>query len=240
MIPLPSFQPDDLIPVTVVLITTFSYLAYWYISRAKSVLRIVKDRSDQEAFLLKKVLWQRLSGVFFLGVLPGFVVLVFLPFDLKGLGLTYLISNETISWSLGLSAIVIFINFFAASNPENLKSYPQIRISNWDFTIFLINVISWSVYLMAYEFLFRGILLLGLVDSFGIWPTIAINVALYSLVHFPKGARETLGAIPLGFILSLLTIKTGNIWIAFFVHLSMALSNDYFSFKANPGFKTIK
>jgi membrane protease YdiL (CAAX protease family) len=239
MKPLPSFHPDDLIPVMVVLITILGYLAYWYLSHAKFILRIIEKRSTQESYLLKKVLWQRLSGVFFLGILPGSVLLI-LSFTLKELGLFYQISNNTILPTLILIVIVVVINSFAASNPENLKNYPQIRISGWNLSLIFINVISWSLYLMAYEFLFRGILLFGLIKPFGIWPAIAINVALYSLVHFPKGIRETLGAIPLGFVLSILTIQTGTIWIAVFVHIGMALSNDYFSFKANPEFKFIK
>jgi membrane protease YdiL (CAAX protease family) len=237
---LPSFHPDDLIPVMVILTTVLAYLAYWYLSQAKFILKIIEERSTQKSYLLKKVLWQRLSGVFFLGILPGSVLLIFLPFTLKELGLFYQISNETILLTIILIVIVVIINSFAASNPENLKNYPQIRIPGWNLSIVFINMISWSLYLMAYEFLFRGILLFGLIKPFGIWPAIAINVALYSLVHFPKGIRETLGAIPLGFVLSILTVQTGTIWIAIIVHIGMALSNDYFSFKANPEFKFIK
>ncbi len=240
MKPIPVFQPDDLIPVTIILTTVIAYFGYWYVSQSGYVLKIIEKRSGRESFLIKKVLWQRLSGVFFLGVLPGFIVLNILPFHLKDFGLLYQMSNEAILWTLILILIVVIINFISASNPKNLRDYPQIRTPGWNLSIIFINAISWSLYLLAYEFLFRGILLFGLIDSFGIWPAIVINVALYSLVHFPKGARETLGAIPLGFVLSILTLQTGTIWLAIIVHIGMALSNDYFSFRANPVFKIVK
>ena len=43
------------------------------------------------------------------------------------------------------------------------------------------------------------------------WPAIAINIALYSATHILKGLDETIGAIPLGFVLCLLTISSGTI-----------------------------
>ena len=56
-----------------------------------------------------------------------------------------------------------------------------------------------------------------------------VNTIIYSLAHVPKGNREALAAIPFGIILCYLTIKTETIWIAVFVHLALALSNDYFA-----------
>jgi membrane protease YdiL (CAAX protease family) len=77
------------------------------------------------------------------------------------------------------------------------------------------------------------------VAQFGVWPAIAINVALYSSTHIPKGLDETIGAIPLGIVLSLLTLLTGTIWIAFFVHLTLALTNSFTALKFNPEMKSV-
>jgi len=79
--------------------------------------------------------------------------------------------------------------------------------------------------------LFRGVLLVPLVEPLGVWAAIAINIALYSATHIPKGLDETIGAIPLGFTLCLLTLASGTIWIAFFVHLAMAWTNSLTALK---------
>ena len=68
----------------------------------------------------------------------------------------------------------------------------------------------------------------------GMWIAIAINTAMYSATHIPKGLDETIGAIPLGIVLCLLTIASGTIWIAFLVHVAMAWTNSLTAFKFHP------
>ncbi|MBK7407616.1 MAG: CPBP family intramembrane metalloprotease [Saprospirales bacterium] len=65
-------------------------------------------------------------------------------------------------------------------------------------------------------------------------PALAVNVAIYSIAHIPKGIGEALGAIPFGIIVCLAAAATGNIWFPFLVHCVLALSNDWFSLYFNP------
>jgi membrane protease YdiL (CAAX protease family) len=97
-----------------------------------------------------------------------------------------------------------------------------------------INAVGWFLYLFGYEFLFRGVLLIPLIEPLGMWPAIAINIVLYSATHIPKGLDETIGAIPLGFVLCLLTISSGTIWIAFIVHVVIAWTNTFTALKFHP------
>ena len=71
----------------------------------------------------------------------------------------------------------------------------------------------------------------------GVWPAIILNVAIYALVHVPKGIKEAVGAIPLGILLCIITLQTGSIIVALAVHIIMALGNEWFSLKAHPGMK---
>ena len=109
-------------------------------------------------------------------------------------------------WIFVLSAIIVPLTYLSAQKPKNLANYPQIRAKVWSKNAF-INALGWFLYLFGYEFLFRGVLLIPLIEPLGMWPAIAINIALYSATHIPKGLDETIGAIPLGFALCLLTIK---------------------------------
>ena len=68
----------------------------------------------------------------------------------------------------------------------------------------------------------------------GPWAAIALNCSLYAFAHFYKGPGETFGAIPLGIMFCYLTLLTGNIWTAVVIHSVMALSNEWFSIRANP------
>ena len=98
----------------------------------------------------------------------------------------------------------------------------------------LLNTVGWGLYLLAYEYLFRGILFFGVLPWLGLYATIALNTTIYALAHLPKGAKETIGAIPLGIVVCLITFETGNIWVAFLVHMILALSNDYIALYHHP------
>ena len=87
--------------------------------------------------------------------------------------------------------------------------------------------------------MFIGVLLFPLVAVIGVWPAIAINTVLYSATHTAKGPEETIVDIPLGFILCLLTLYTGTIWIAFFVHLFAAWTSSLTALKHYPEIKYI-
>ena len=65
------------------------------------------------------------------------------------------------------------------------------------------------------------------------WAAFAFNGLMYALAHTPQGRRETLASFPFGVLLSFITSITGNFWSAYFIHVALALSNDYFAIKHN-------
>ena len=172
-----------------------------------------------------------------MGILPTFLILIVLPeLTLADLGFTLIYETSLFSllWILGLSILIIPLVYFSAQKPKNLVNYPQIRAKVWSKKMLFINALGWFLYIFGYEFLFRGVLLIPLIEPLGMWPAIAINIALYSATHIPKGLDETIGAIPLGFVLCLLTISSGTIWIAFIVHVVMAWTNTFTALKFHP------
>jgi membrane protease YdiL (CAAX protease family) len=178
-----------------------------------------------------------------MGVAPIIICLICLPaYNLADYGLTFISQTTFFSvvWTVGLCVLVVPLAYFSAKKPKNLVNYPQIRAKNWTKKIVFINALGWAIYLFGYEFLFRGVLLFPLVDSIGVWPAIAVNIALYSATHIPKGLDETIGAIPLGLVLCLLTLASGTIWIAFLVHVAMAWTNSFTALKFHPEINYIK
>jgi membrane protease YdiL (CAAX protease family) len=141
---------------------------------------------------------------------------------------------KSIIWWIPAAGLIILINYFAARNENHLAQYPQIRVKEWKPGLITLSAISWITYLTGYEFMFRGFLLFSCFESFGYWPAIIINISLYSLVHLPKGLRETLASVFFGFILSYLTILFGSFWFALFVHITLALSSEWFSIAFHP------
>lgn len=216
------------------LVFAIGYLSYFFISHSKGIQKSLSRQFGEDRVSLLWIVFQRLVGVVCLGFFPGILVLILSLSRFSDLGLGWSLSGETALWTIGFGICVLFISCFFSGKPENFKIYPQIRENPWTFNTVAFNVGSWLIYLVAYEFLFRGLLLFTLHSALGLWPAIAITTGLYFLVHIPKGIKEAIGALPFGVVLGLLTIEAGSIWPAVFIHFVLALSNDHFSLRANP------
>ena len=208
---------------------TVGYLCYFFITKSSAIFSWFVKAYGEEKTKIWWVIFQKFTGFLFLGLLPAVVILSTSTIHLPDIGLSLINVLQSVYWIAGLSAVMVLINFFAARKPDNLLVYPQIRIQEWSIKILILSSLGWFVYLLGYEFLFRGVLLFLSLPLLGYWPAIFLNVSLYAFVHMPKGAKETIACIPLGFVLCVLTLETGTIWIAFFSHLALALSNEYFS-----------
>jgi membrane protease YdiL (CAAX protease family) len=229
-------EADEYSFLPLMLLTVF-FLIYWFTSKSERVKSFFFRKYDHDQASVLHITFNRIFGFFMLGFIPGIICLVFLEgYSLADYGLTLIRGTTLFSvvWILGLSLLVFFLSYNSAGKPENLIHYPQIRAKIWTRNTVMVNATGWALYLLGYEFMFRGILLFPLADHAGIWPAIAVNTALYSATHIPKGFTEALGAIPLGLVLCLLTLASGTIWIAFLVHLVMALTNSFASLKFHP------
>ena len=60
---------------------------------------------------------------------------------------------------------------------------------------------------------------------------------MYAISHIPKGLSETIGSIPLGLVLCVLSLLSGTIWIAFFVHIALSFTNSLTALAHHPEIK---
>lgn len=142
-------------------------------------------------------------------------------------------------YTLILALILVPLGAFNAKDKSHLTQYPQVRMTRWNTFEYISNIASWGLYLLGYEFLFRGILFLGLIPFTGLYVAIALNTIVYALAHLYKGKKETLGSIPLGIVLCIITAQTHTIWTAFAVHWIMASNNFIWSHYYSKKTKTL-
>ena len=230
-------MPVDVQVVIPILCVLVFFSAYWFIAKSEKIKSSFYKKYDFDNASANHIFFSKCVGFFFMGILSAIVCFLLIEgLTFADLGLTFYAETAFFSliWSLGLCALVVPIAYFSAKKPKNLVNYPQIRAKTWTKTIYNKNLIGWALYLFGYELLFRGVLFMPLIEPLGIWPAIAINVALYSATHIPKGLDETIGAIPLGAVLCLLTYASGTIWIAVIVHIAMAWTNCLTALKHHP------
>lgn len=232
-----SWKSGNLTSFLPIVLSLVFFVIYWFTAQSEKIKNYFYSKYTFDQAAVKHIFFTKYFGFISMGVVPAILCLIFLPdYSLADYGLTIIPETTLFSivWTLGLCILVVPLAYFSAKKLKNLVNYPQIRAKVWDNKIVFINALGWALYLFGYEYLFRGTLLFPLVDSIGVWPAIAVNIALYSATHIPKGLDETIGAIPLGLVLCLLTLASGTIWIAFLVHVAMAWTNSFTALKFHP------
>jgi len=232
--------PEELRFLVAVSWCAIGFAAYYVLSinsgfagRAGSISR----RFDKQG---NHVILQRILGLVFLGVMSVLVISILPEVMPTDYGLGFAFQKAPPWWSLLLLPAILVIGFFSARMKGILKLYPQIRANSWTPAMVVLNGLSWIIFLVGYEFLFRGFLLQASLDIMATAPAIALNCALYAGAHFYKGPGETIGAIPAGILFCYLTVLTGNIWCAVILHSVMAISIECFSIRFHPKMEIIK
>ena len=217
----------------------FFYL-YYYLAHSSVFKRVAEKRynhnSQKELF---RFFMQKLTGFVFLGLIPGVLYYLFIDHSLDKFGFSLLKLQSNISIILLLSGIIITILFFSQKANQQRNSL-QINMKEWTPAMFLFNAVGWALYLIGYEFLFRGIFLNECYTTFGFWPAIAINVVVYSAIHMVNGKDQAIGALIFGTIACCLTITRGTLFIPVFMHISLSVFSDYFSIRLNPHLRFVK
>ncbi len=198
-----------------------SYLYFLVLSRINQVKKAKTVIVHVRLYLVRK-----LSGFTLLGLLPALISFVFIglqPFREAKLPVN---SFQLWVWVLAVSFLLILLNQINSGSKDLQAVYPEMRIRQWNLGSIATAGGGWILYLTGYEYLFRGILLWGCINAFGIWPAVVINLALYSTLHLPKGLKEAFAAIPFGALLCYLTIESSSILPAIILHSVQAISTE--------------
>jgi membrane protease YdiL (CAAX protease family) len=232
-----DWDPKALAPVLAIGTVTIGFIIYYFVMASPKLEARFHTRYGAEEGQARWIVFSRFWGGFWLGV-PSIVLPVLCLDATPGdYGMSFSMNGDALFLTAILCPLLILINIFRAGKPNNLEHYPQIRKKEWDIYTFGGSSIGWIVYLLGYELCFRGFLLFACAQVLGVWPAIAINASIYSFAHFFKGIGETVGAIPFGIIISVISLWTGNFMVAFLVHCSLALSNQTVAFLAHPDMK---
>lgn len=213
------------------ILVTLGFIAFWFTGKSERLSEAYTRKWGPDAGQARHIFVKRIVGMIAFGLIPAVVLFGTQPYGWEDYGVTAKFPPELFYWVIGLSAVIIFMTSRSTRQADNLAQYPEIRSMVWSRKMVLWSALSWMGYLIAYELIFRGFLLFSCARAFGAWPAIVINTAIYSLVHVPKGAKEGIGAIPLGLLLCMITFRTETIWVAMIVHFVLSLANEWYSLK---------
>ncbi|MFT7582999.1 MAG: hypothetical protein ACI9MR_004685, partial [Myxococcota bacterium] len=139
-----------------------TYMVFHYASGQVVSNRLFGSPKSEDSVRTQAAFWRRRLGFLLLGGVPLLVLW------LAGLGTPAqyggLVPDPlmTVLFGLGAWAITVPGILLGAKQPWFAKAYPEVRYANWTTRRLVANGLSWGVYLLGYEFFFRGFLLFGL------------------------------------------------------------------------------
>jgi membrane protease YdiL (CAAX protease family) len=135
---------------------------------------------------------------------------------------------------LGLYALVLPVIGAAALRPEFVQYYPFYRRVSESVLDLVVWELLYALQFLSLELFFRGFLLQACYRTMGAG-AIFVMIVPYCMIHFTKPLLEVLAAIPAGFVLGVLALRTRSIWGGVFLHVAVAWTMDVLAILQTSG-----
>lgn len=124
--------------------------------------------------------------------------------------------------------IMIPIVWVMSARQDFAIFYPHYSPARDSFMLFWYYQAGLLLYMIAWEYIWRGFTLFGLYPRFGYY-AVLIQMIPFLILHNGKPALETIGAIPGGIILGAMALRTGSFFYGVIIHFAVIFSIDFFS-----------
>ncbi len=215
------------------------YYIYYYSANSGFLKRLVEERNFNANKELSLFFARKFTGFIFLGIIPGIIYFILKYPEPMNFGISFRHFTANITIILFLVVLIISTAYLHQKlNPDFTAVIVKSNLRSFQVVVF--NLFGWAIYLVAYEFLFRGILLFECYYAFGLWPAVVINVAFYSAIHMPEGKDQVIGALIFGTVAGYFALTRGTILIPVFMHLALNISTILFSIHLTKNVKPDK
>lgn len=219
--------------ILTLIIFTFAYLAYFFSYKYRWVEKLAVKHGDTEQRKEFAIHIPRFLGFLLLGAIPFLIAIMFFSKPVSDYGFTFIYGKNSFVISLVSIAVFVLAGILRSGKGIDTSYYPQVRIPAWDRRSHAMNIVSWVLYILGYEFMLRGLMFFTCLHAFGLIPAIIINSVIYSLIHIFKGKGEAFGAFFLGIAFCLLAYYTNSFLLPFVLHVTLAIGNDLKAIKAS-------
>jgi len=163
-----------------------------------------------------------ISSFIYFGIFPVLTILIFLRKNPLDFGLRLGNYRLWLPYVLIFLAIAIPILYFT-SDMSSVQGYYRSH-RNFDLLKYALQM---GVYMLGWEFLFRGFMLFGLKEKFK-EGSIIIQMIPFVLLHFGKPEIETISTIFTGLLWGYICYRGKSFWPAFIMHIVVNISNKVF------------
>lgn len=163
-----------------------------------------------------------ISSLVYFGVLPILTILIFLRKNPLDFGLRIGDYKVWIPYVVIFLIIAVPVLYFT-SDMSSVQGYYRTH-RGFDFLTYALQM---GVYMLGWEFLFRGFMLFGLKDKFK-EGSIIVQMIPFVLLHIGKPEIETISTIFTGLLWGYIAYRGKSFWPAYIMHVVVNLSNFAF------------
>lgn len=182
--------------------------------------------ADATADLYEFLYWF-ISDSITLFIIPLIIIKFLLNEKVSNYGLKFGDYKTGLNYFFIFTLFILIFTFFLSSIPEFAKNYPFLKSAKYDWKIFIIFETAALVYMFAWEFIWRGFMLFGLEEKFGM-NAILIQMLPFVILHNGKPFAETFSAIIGSILLGYIAIRTRSIFYGVAIHFILFFSMDLF------------
>ena len=163
-----------------------------------------------------------ISSLVYFGVLPILTIVIFLRKNPLDFGLRIGDYKVWIPYVIIFLVIAVPVLYFT-SDMSSVQGYYRSH-RGFDFLTYALQM---AVYMLGWEFLFRGFMLFGLKDKFR-EGSIIVQMIPFVLLHIGKPEIETISTIFTGLLWGYICYRGKSFWPAYIMHVVVNLSNKAF------------
>jgi membrane protease YdiL (CAAX protease family) len=168
------------------------------------------------------------AAALLLGATPVAVAHWVCGIPLRELGLGVGRWKEGLAWVAVGVPIAILAGKVASGSPAMRAVYPLDSMVSGEFWSFALHAVRNLLYFLAWEILFRGVLLFGLVRRSSAGQANTTQTGLSVVAHFGRPMTETFSAIPAGLAFGWISLRVQSIWYVAVIHWVVGMSMDWF------------
>jgi len=227
-------KKEFIIPVSVVLFTTFLYLLF------RILLNLIcrsnlnkgnfkgKSNNGRDGITYRK----RILAFLIYGIMPIIIIKYIFHERLQDYGFAIGHTNFKPVYFILMASMVLPIMLLLSKKDRINSHYPEVRgafVSNWSL---IFSSITYILYYFGYESLYRGFLVFGLRRYTGDFIAVIASMVFTSVTHLSSPWIVLIGSIVSGVIFPYIVILSGSIWALFVFHSMIGISMDLFCIKA--------
>lgn len=126
----------------------------------------------------------------------------------------------------GIASRPAFQSYYLSNLHASGALVPGTRGDEIDWPGWLFHESTMTVYMLAWEWFFRGFLLFGLRRSFPGWFAIGVQALLFGVLHLGKPVEEVLSSFVGGVVLGIAALRVRSMVPCFALHALISASHD--------------